>query len=88
MGVDRIAGTTYTNTTGKPIMVSAEQINTGTGAAGLTGQVNGADVAKCQPFSNGANFGGGITFIVPPNATYTVISNASNGNIAFWSELR
>jgi hypothetical protein len=88
LGTQRSPGTTYTNTTAKPIMVSGQQLNTGVGAAGVSGVVNGVTIASCQIYAAGSNYGGGVTFIVPSGATYTMLSNASNGTLVMWTELR
>lgn len=88
LGTQRSPGTTYTNTTGKPIMVSGKQVNTGAGAAGISGVVNGVIIADGQYYSAGSSYGGGVTFIVPSGATYTMLSQASNGTLGLWAELR
>jgi hypothetical protein len=70
----RTAGTTYTNSTGKPIMVSIQVQNT------AVLQVNSV-VAATSGIGNASNF---IGAIVPAGATY-VLSSGPNQR---WSELR
>lgn len=76
----RSAGTTYYNTTGKPIVVSFYG-NTGTGT--LTPNVNGVTLPV-------VTIAGTIrvptTFIVPPGGSYSVTD--SGAGLAGWSELR
>lgn len=74
----RAAGVTYTNTTGRPILVN---IVLSTGTAGRTFIVNGINVAS---FDNS----GAVDFssaIVPAGGTYSISGAAS---ISLWSELR
>lgn len=79
VGTQRILGTTYTNSTGKPIMVSTG--NVGTGATntlvigGVTvGQVGTSGGTRAQ-----------LAGIVPNNTTYAV---TGAGTIEYWAELR
>ena len=79
----RSFGTTYTNSTGKPIMVSTTSYSTYNPSA--AGYVGGVLVAYSSPNTNGGNNAyAGVTFIVPAGATYYVNGN----NMQFWSELR
>ena len=73
----RGAGTTYYNTTGKPIMVSIYE----TANSPQTITVNGVIVARGQYYTSSA-VSGQLSTIVPPSASY-VVSNMSN-----WAELR
>ena len=82
----RLPSTTYYNTTGKPIEVSA-QVQTSTNTVGtLTATVNGIQVALSAIAASVANYAGGVTFIVPPSASYSVAS--TYGSITTWAELR
>ena len=74
---NRAVGTTYTNTTGHPIMVS---IKTETGES-MIYTVDGIDIAGSYD-SNGINVP--VSFIVPNNSTYLV----SGGSILIWTELK
>ena len=73
----RAAGTTYYNTTGKPIMVSINE--TSNSPQNIT--VNGVVVARGQYFTT-SSVSGQLSTIVPPSASY-VVSNMTN-----WAELR
>lgn len=77
----RAIATTYTNTTGRPIMVALQHSL----LAGVTGNflVAGATVSQ---FANNGTGGTSYTHnvIVPAGATYS----ATNGSISVWRELR
>ena len=88
----RSTGTTYTNSTGKPIMVSVSCQSTSSPGGAFGFQINGTRVAwqgaaqnaSISSFSN-------ITIIIPNGVTYLVESGSvSNGGIAvsYWYELR
>jgi len=79
----RSLGTTYTNTTGRPIMVSVTTYSTYNPATSIT--VSGVQVAYSQPNTNGGNnaYASAIA-IVPAGATYVV----NGSNILLWAELR
>ena len=79
----RTAGTTYTNSTGRPIMVSV-CTNMATNAR-IDSTVGGVDI---QDHGASTIYGGmGInTFIVPNNTTYKV--DKPQGTIQYWAELR
>jgi hypothetical protein len=68
----RVIGTTYTNTTGRPIMVN----QTGSIASTNTVTINGVAVGSSYTQS----------VVVPPGATYVV--TYGSGAIANWTELR
>lgn len=80
----RVLGTTYTNTTGKPIAVSGYVNNASGGriSCSVSGLVlsnyAAASGAPPMPFS----------FIVPPGATYSISLTAGTGTLAVWTELR
>ena len=76
--VTRVSGTTYTNTTGRPIFVSFQV--TGTGAnGGLTVAVNGVNQYTGSINTGNSGYMQGVyTFIVPNGSTYTpTLSNSS-----------
>ena len=81
----RALGTTYTNSTGKPIMVSvvSTKINTTT----LTAVVSGVTVAIESGTGATANANATLCFIVPNGATYSV-SNSGASTLNAWAELR
>lgn len=82
----RAFGTTYTNSTGRPIMVSvsASTLNTASWTvtvAGVTiGYNAGSGASAYAPVTN--------TFIVPAGATYVVAISAGSPTLSYWAELR
>ena len=78
----RAFGTTYTNSRGYPIMISAT--SNASGSSGLTINVNGTEVYFNQAQWNGAGAYGGGTLIIPPGATYSVTASSS---LRTWWEL-
>jgi hypothetical protein len=82
----RSSGVTYTNTTGKPIMISV--IATGRDAA-VTIYVGSVLVATQTDIYDATNNASTGSTIVPAGATYTVISTNKWGvNVTSWAELR
>lgn len=87
----RSAGTTYTNSTGKAIMVAVTAYSNmaGTGSSFSYGDVyayvNGLNIVQSSGTSAGSDQPGGVTFIVPPGATYRV---DIGGSLSIWTELR
>lgn len=81
----RATGTTYTNSTGKPIMV----VVTPVAAGSLIGtfNINGSAVGVVQFTPSGGGGGSPFFYIIPNGATYSVTNN-SNYSINFWWELR
>jgi hypothetical protein len=75
----RASGTTYYNTTGKPIAVFIS-VSSG-GSASMQIDVNGVAAASSQ--ATNANPGG--VAIVPPSASYVA---TLSGSVNFWNELR
>lgn len=79
----RAVGTTYYNTTGKPLIVSvigtASQQNVGNGA-----YVNGVLIAQSAQFFTTAANQSCLSFVVPPGASYQV----TNTSLSKWCELR
>lgn len=80
----RSGGTTYTNNTGKPIMVSVNTNSTVNNITTTTLTVDGLAVS-----SNGSQGGNlnGVTAIVPAGSTYSV-SIGAGGSLNSWFELR
>ena len=80
----RTSGTTYTNSTGKPIMVAV-----GRSASGISTELNafvgGIKVAFIKGDSTNGLSSGSCSFIVPNGSTYSV---SSSSGFNFWSELR
>jgi len=79
----RVAGTTYTNTTGQPITAMVS-LTTATNAAAQ------ATIAGLIAYGTGSTSGvvTAITFMVPAGATYSCTSSAGTPTIATWLELR
>ena len=76
----RSSGTTYTNSTGKPIMVLVKFDN-----SNLLGTVNINGINITNLGNNGTTGGSNIySFIVPDTNTYTI----TFGNLSQWLELR
>lgn len=80
----RASGTTYTNATGKPIMVSITSTRVGSSAS-VSAVVGGVTVFAAD--STGQWYGSNNPcFIVPNNTTYVV--TFSGVSIKNWAELR
>ena len=78
----RALDTTYTNTTGKPIMISVEAV--ATGPQNLFFVIGGVRMRSVGAWQAGVTVG--ATMIVPPGATYLVESAGWSG--FNWFELR
>lgn len=78
----RSVGTTYTNSTGRPIMVSVSLVATNVTNTGSI-LIGGVSVAS-QGLGNGLS--NTWSLIVPAGSTYRV--NTTNQSILIWSELR
>ena len=84
MTASRLSGVTYTNTTGRPIMVSFTRFITSGGTAstltldGITTQSRGHTGAS-------AGSGHGYDFVVPNQGTYSI---TTGGGTSSWLELR
>ena len=81
----RVSGTTYYNTTGRPIVASIYPTNA-VNTSSVSATVNGAVVALNAQF-NGAGTSGqlGLSFIIPPSASYSATVLTTVGS---WYELR
>ena len=82
----RAIGTTYTNTTGRPIFITV-----GSSASALNGSygiiINGTIITGGNSAPNGGNIS--ISALIPPSATYSVyVSGGSVAALAGWQELR
>jgi len=83
--VTRAIGTTYTNSTGKPIMVAiTASCSNGFTVQGLT--ING--VAVYAASVNVATAASGFSLIVPDGATYVTLTNGGTLTLITWVELR
>lgn len=81
----RTAGTTYTNSTGKPIVVSVSISRSGD-VARVTMIVNGISVASAWTGVSGIEQRACAPVIVPNGSTYSIAD--VSGSIAIWAELR
>jgi hypothetical protein len=81
----RATGTTYTNSTGKAIMVVVTPVASGS----LIGTFNiaGSGVGVVQFTPSGGGGGSPFSYVIPDGVTYSVTNN-SNFNINYWWELR
>ena len=79
----RALGTTYYNTTGRPIYIAGYATNAG----GLSLRVDIGALAVSTTDSGSLNF---VVFstIVPPGASYAVVIGAGTGTLTAWRELR
>ena len=78
----RLLGTTYTNSTGKPIAVSFSITNASGGNAFIT--VSGVTVAV----GTGTTTNNGTSAIVPNGATYVCNGTVAGSTLNAWAELR
>lgn len=82
----RAFGTTYTNSTGRPIVVYVSSVND-FALAGLTGFINGTVmVSSGEPSGLGSALS--ITLIVPNGATYAVGVTSGSATLSSWNEIR
>jgi hypothetical protein len=81
----RTSGTTYTNSTGKPIMVAASSARTGD-VARLTIAVDGVTIGSAYTGTSSLQQIAFMTTIVPNGSTYVVTAVA--GSLTSWTELR
>ncbi len=81
----RAWATTYTNTTGKPILVSVIAQDTVSGNLQVQLTVNGVVVARHY---HGGNMEATVAAIVPPGGTYKADRFDTNDKITVWAELR
>ena len=80
----RVLGTTYTNSTGKPISVSARTINATT-AHDIYIVVAGVAIASIRDDGTAIGKSAYVTAIIPKGITYSVVSNKA---LSIWLELR
>ncbi|EMW3234941.1 hypothetical protein AAEX31_005186 [Pseudomonas aeruginosa] len=87
----RVVGTTYTNSTSRPLTVviyAGSGNGNGTTGSGFSLQINGMSAAGIfGPINNGMSISATISAIVPPGATYVLNSNGLNiGVVSKWTE--
>jgi hypothetical protein len=90
---NRVLGTTYTNSAGKPIVVTVSAIASGQNQASISAVVSGVTLVTATTSESNSTgiwnaINNPITFIVPPGATYSVNNNTNSNSITHWSELR
>jgi hypothetical protein len=70
----RVGGTTYTNSTGKPIFLSIQTTGNNTGGGGTNLTIDGVVVAIGQGYAGGIGMaqGFGLSAIVPNGSTYSL----------------
>lgn len=85
VGVDRLSGTTYYNTTGRPIIVNVAE-HSGAGAIGmaLSPTVNG--IALPYSAANATYSSAYVSFIVPAGSSYRV--DITGAGSCYWQEFR
>jgi hypothetical protein len=81
----RALGTTYTNTTGRPIMISVTCSGINAAAVYVRMFVNGVNIGIGGTYGQSAYCN--CTWIVPAGATYSA-TNFSNATLQTWFELR
>ena len=81
----RALSTTYTNSTGKPIMVSIGMTSVNNVYGELTATISGVTLSLGYYTGNGQS-GPASSFVVPDGDTYQIA--CSNGAIRAWAELR
>lgn len=87
----RAIGTTYTNSTGRPIMVAVSLSSGAAASANATFVIDGSTVANnLASYSNGAtwaNLRQTFSFIIPAGSTYSATVSSSPA-LQSWYELR
>ena len=82
----RVSGTTYYNTTGKPIMLIVTSSSSASNGQSLTLNIAGIDVSSAYFALSSQQFVGNCTGIVPPSASYS--ATVASTTIGSWRELR
>jgi hypothetical protein len=86
--VTRAASTTYTNTTGKPIMVRVVATSSGAGSVTTIPTVNGLTLNAEVNSAGGAGYLYSCSFMVPPGHTYSWTVGGTVGSYNSCYELR
>ena len=81
----RVLGTTYTNSTGKPISLNIWCVGTAI-SYNITININGVATYFNQDYANAAGYTIGASTIIPNGATYNVVT--ANATLTKWFELR
>ena len=80
----RAFGTVWTNTTGRPMWVSAGGSANGSNT-NLNGTINGVEVQQYQVST--ASIVTSISMVVPAGATYQIYYTGASVNLQFWAEV-
>jgi len=81
----RARDVTYTNSTGKPIMVVVSGVSTGASAV-IQGYVNGVEIIAGGTSTGASAFVAGFSLVIPNGATYLI--GGGNCTLDYWAELR
>ncbi len=81
----RASDTTYTNSTGKPIMIAVSGVSTGVSAV-IVGYVDGVERIAGGTSTSAPAYVAGFSLIIPDGSTYKV--SAGNCTLNYWAELR
>jgi hypothetical protein len=84
--VSRTNGTTYYNTTGKPIMAACSISSNGSAVGSFVVTINGTAITVCSAGNATTTGSGNGVVIIPPGASY--VPSISNGNGSLSQELR
>lgn len=79
----RSVAVTYTNTTGRTILVAASIVSTTNSALGM--EIDGVQQASTLITAGNSNL---ISLPIPPGATYRVTNSAGTPTVNIWQELR
>ena len=79
--------TSYTNSTGKPILVLVT-VSGGSADNRFTATCNGVAIIRVQTVVSGAGYNANLSFVVPNSGTYSVTQSGTGGSISLWTELR
>ena len=82
----RVFGTTYYNTTGKPIKIRVSATGTGAGMYNLQITTNGYVLPYSGEYANSSGYVACESEIIPPGSSYSLAGGAAN--LTAWSELR
>ena len=85
----RVAGTTYTNSTGKPIEIMASVTSSTQGPYSIDITCNGVVLNSNNYYSANAGYKGTINAIIPNGNTYIVtLGGFGSPTLGLWTELR
>jgi hypothetical protein len=83
----RSLATTYTNTTGKPILVQFRASVTGGARATMSGTVDSLTIGFLSTDAISSVFSGSFTLLVPPSSSYSVQYVSGTATSYAWFEL-